>query len=159
MIDDQIAEKFGNKVRVRVCGLCWKDGKLLMVNHSGLNKGDFWSPPGGGVEFGQKMEDTLKSEFLEETGILVEPRQHLFTCELIRGPLHAVELFFEAKYVNGELRTGTDPELDDMSQIITEVRFMGINEIMALNPQSRHGIFERVTSPGEVKNLVGFYSI
>ena len=47
-IQKTIVENFGNKLRVRVCGICIENNKILMVNHHSLNKGDdFWGPPGG----------------------------------------------------------------------------------------------------------------
>jgi 8-oxo-dGTP diphosphatase len=159
MVNDQIGQNFGGKLRIRVCGLCWIDGKLLMVNHSGLTAGSFWAPPGGGVEFGVGIHRTLQNEFEEETGIRIEPGRHLFTCEFLRGPLHAIELFFEGSYLAGKVRKGKDPELSDATQIITEVRLMDFDEILALKPDERHGIFSKIASLEALENLSGFHTI
>ena len=59
-MEKEITEIYGSRVRVRVCGLCWKEDKLLMVKHKSLQKEGFWSPPGGGIDFGQSIEETLK---------------------------------------------------------------------------------------------------
>src|SRR5688572_14409935 len=106
----EIAKKYGNRVRIRACGLCWKDNSLLMVNHKGLTEGDFWAPPGGGVEFGQHATDALIREFEEETSIAIRPGNLLFTVEFMKPPLHAIELFFEAIHLHGDPITGIDPE-------------------------------------------------
>jgi 8-oxo-dGTP diphosphatase len=83
-MEKAIAKVYGNKVRVRACGIVIRDNSLLMVNHLGLTKGNFWCPPGGGVEFGQSVEDTLIKEFLEETGLNIRCGQFLFGCEYIK---------------------------------------------------------------------------
>ena len=149
-------EAFGNKIRLRVCGLCFQHDKVLLVNHQGLYNRDFWAPPGGGVEFGESLESALKREFLEECGVVVEMAKFLFICQFIREPLHAVELFYEVK-IKGTPTTGSDPELPH--KIIHEVRFLEFNEVSALEPNSIHGIFHRVASPSDLINLTGIFSL
>lgn len=155
----ELPEIYKNKTRVRVCGLCWQDGKLLMVNHRGLNSGDFWAPPGGGIEFGEAAADTLVREFQEETNLPVSAGALRFVCEYIQPPLHAVELFFEVVNLGGDLRTGYDPESSSGNQLITDVRFMGIEEILALPEHERHGIFRKVQTEADLKSLAGFHRI
>lgn len=54
---------------VGVYGILIKDKKILLIKKSrGAYKGMF-DLPGGGIEFGEKIEDALKREFKEETGI------------------------------------------------------------------------------------------
>jgi 8-oxo-dGTP diphosphatase len=154
-MDEEIAKVYGNKVRVRACGLCWTDNQLLMVNHKGITPTDFWSPPGGGVEFGQSMEEALKKEFLEETGLKITPGKFLFGCEYIEKPIHSVELFFEVSAYGGKLKTGCDPEI----QIIEAVRYITFPEIKRLPPQEVHGIFKLTDTPADLRSLIGFYRI
>ena len=81
-IRDTIVEQFGNKIRVRVCGICIENAKILLVKHHALTKsGEFWSPPGGGMDFGESAENNLKREFLEETGLVVDVEKFLFVHE------------------------------------------------------------------------------
>ncbi|MFZ6011570.1 MAG: NUDIX domain-containing protein [Bacteroidota bacterium] len=150
-----IAKVYGNKVRLRACGLCWNDGSLLMVNHKLITPTNFWAPPGGGIEFGMLAEETLKKEFREETGLIVAPGKFLFGCEFIQDPLHSVELFFEVRVLSGKLITGSDPELP----IIKDVKFMNSDEIQGLPPHELHGIFQVVQELDELKTLSGFYRI
>ena len=113
-MNPEIAEVYGNKVRIRVCGLCWKGESVLMVKHK-FGEKDFWAPPGGGVEFGESIHSALKREFLEETGLQVNVQKFLFGCEFVKASLHAIELFFEVEWVSGELIKGDDPELSNHS--------------------------------------------
>ncbi len=146
---------YGNRIRVRVCGLCWSEGRLLLVNHDGITHGDFWAPPGGGLEFGNMLASDLEREFLEETGLKVKCGRFLFGCELVRDPLHAIELFFEVALHGGKLAPGTDPE----AQIIRDARFFTPDEISALPPEYRHGIFNQGTAEPQLRELRGFYAI
>lgn len=154
-MDPEIGKQYGNKIRVRVCGLCWQEGQLLMVNHRGLAPGNFWSPPGGGLEFGESVDQRLQKEFLEETGLQISKGQFLFACEFIQKPLHAIELFFEVEISGGILQKGDDPE----RSMIEDVRFMTPSELVSLSQASRHGIFGLVRSPEDLKTLNGFFRI
>jgi 8-oxo-dGTP diphosphatase len=151
----EIEKTYGNRIRVRVCGLCWSDEKLLMINHIGLNATSFWAPPGGGIEFGSSATENLVREFREETGLIVEAGNFMFGCEFIHSPLHSVELFFKVNRIGGTLMVGTDPELP----IIKEVRFMDANEIRGLEPTEVHGIFRLATTSSDFDSLRGFYTI
>jgi 8-oxo-dGTP diphosphatase len=154
-MDKDVAKVYGNKVRVRACGIYWDDSKLLMVNHSGITPTNFWAPPGGGVEFGQSIEEALKKEFLEETGLHVSAGEFLFGCEYIQHPIHSIELFYSITKTGGELKTGCDPEI----QIIKDVKFLTCSEIMSFPKAEIHGIFRIVKSPGDLKSLRGFFRI
>ena len=82
-MDKSVLELYGNRLRVRVCGICIRNDQLLLVNHRGLVEGDFWSFPGGGMQFGETAKECLTREFMEETGLTVEVGDFLFTCEFI----------------------------------------------------------------------------
>lgn len=150
----EIAEVYGNKVRIRVCGICWQNDRLLMVKHQMGNQ-VLWAPPGGGLEFGESMAETLKREMREETGLNVVPGRFLFGCEFIQPPLHAVECFFEVGLEGGNLMNGNDPELP----MISSVSFLTVKEIAAIPGTSRHGIFNMVASAADLRKLTGFYRI
>jgi 8-oxo-dGTP diphosphatase len=129
-----------------------------MINHQGITGGDFWAPPGGGLEYGESLETCLKREFLEETGINVEIMNFLFVCELVKKPLHAIELFFLVASGGGDLIRGYDPEMQD-KQIINEVKFMTWGEINRLTPVSRHGIFNLVSESSKIVDLKGHFML
>jgi 8-oxo-dGTP diphosphatase len=154
-MDPKIAGIYGNRVRLRVCGLLRDRDQLLLVNHSGMTSRNFWSPPGGGVEFGETLEMTLKREFLEETGLVVSVGKFRFGCEFIRPPLHAIELFYDVTFGHGELTRGHDPEI----QIIEEVTYLDFPALSAIVPEEKHGIFHIASTPEAFERLQGFYTL
>lgn len=157
-MDDSVYQAFGNKLRVRVCGICVDKDCLLMINHHGINESDFWSPPGGGLQFGETAETCLKREFLEETGLEIQIHQFQFICEFIRLPLHAIELFFLVHMKRGNLMKGFDPEMKD-KQIIRDVKFMPWVEIDRLSTESKHGIFNLVPESSKILDLKGHFKL
>jgi len=158
-MESEIIEKYGNRLRVRVCGLCWNGDNLLVANHKLYANGDFWAPIGGGIEFGETAIEALKREFEEEANIQIKPNRFLFGCEFIQQPLHAIELFFEVTLLSGTISTGNDPESTANQQILQEVKYLQYDELMAIEPDKRHGIFKLAQSSDELKKLTGFYRI
>jgi 8-oxo-dGTP diphosphatase len=155
---DSVQKMYGNILRTRACGLCIENDRLLLVNHHGLTNGDFWAPPGGGMQFGEVATDCVVREFLEETGLVVEVRDFLFACEFMKEPLHAIELFFLVEKVGGKLFKGTDPE-SGSNQIIKEVKFMDWGEIESLNKEKLHGIFGLTGKMNRIIHLKGYFKL
>lgn len=154
-MEKEIIDVYGSQVRIRVCGLCWKDDKMLMVKHKSLKAGGFWCPPGGGIDFNQSIHETLIREFIEETGLSVRPGAFRFGCEFIQSPLHAIELFYDIDHSEGLVQTGYDPEI----QLIEEVKYLSEEEIKAIPKANLHGIFHNHQAKLEIQKLSGFYRI
>ncbi len=57
--------------RVSIKGLCYKDGKILLLKESPRLSGK-WELPGGGLNFGEDIHIGLKREIEEETGLAVK---------------------------------------------------------------------------------------
>ncbi|GLU52398.1 hypothetical protein Dfri01_18590 [Dyadobacter frigoris] len=128
-----------------------------MVRHRFVgDENIFWSPPGGGMQFGESAPETLKREFLEETGLIVEAGEMLFVNEFIQPPLHAIELFFQIKAFSGSIITGSDPEFSEANQIIREVRFTSMEEIKQLPANHVHSLFRNCDSIEDVMALRGY---
>lgn len=154
-----VHEIYGNRIRLRVCGLCIQDDQILLVNHNLIAETDFWAPPGGGIEFGESAAACLVREFKEETGLDVQVGSFLFTTEFIQPPLHAIELFFQITILGGQLKKGIDPEMESKDQIIREVKFLSWDEIKKINPKSLHGAFSLVDEPVKISDLRGYFKI
>jgi len=150
---------YSGKVRVRACGLLEEDSKILLIKHESIGlKGFLWAPPGGGVDFGESVEQSLKREFLEETGLNIEILEFLFVFELINDRHHAIELFYKVKRLDGKLSLGHDPEFDKLNQIMKELAFLSYHEIGEMDSAVLHGIFNEVKSPEKVFELRGLFS-
>jgi len=156
-IQQQIHQQFGNKLRLRVSGICFNEDSILLVKHVGIGENKFlWAPPGGGLSFEETIEESLKREFLEETGLLIQPKELLFVNEYFEHPLHAVELFFLVERVSGELIKGTDPEMDLDNQIIREVRFVPFSEINNSGNEF-HSLFKTYQCKSDFVKKGGFH--
>jgi len=152
-----VHEIYGNRLRVRACGLCVINKELLLVNHQLLGEEDFWAPPGGGIEFGEQVNQCLIREFQEETGLVIEPKEFLFATEFIDNPLHAIEFFFRVEKTGGTLKKGNDPEMQN--QIIRDVKFISWSVLKSWNPKSLHGIFRKVPEPSKIMDLRGYFKL
>lgn len=67
-----------------------------------------WVTPGGRVNFGEPLEEAVKREVKEETGLEVEIRRWLPPQELIQDSIHFVFFVCEALKVGGNLSPGDD---------------------------------------------------
>jgi 8-oxo-dGTP diphosphatase len=142
-MNQEIINQYGNHLRVRICGICVQKGKILLINHSGMNESsEFWSPPGGGLQFGETIEDCLKREFLEETNTIISIGKFLAVNEFIKSPLHAIELFYEVKIESGEVKKGFDPEMKE--QIIKDIQWLSFEEILEKGEGRFNEIIEMV---------------
>jgi 8-oxo-dGTP diphosphatase len=150
----ELSQKFGNRIRVRVCGLLFDEERLLLVRHHGIGAENIlWLPPGGGVEFGERMEDALIREFKEETGMKIQVNRLLTMHEYIESPLHAIEFFFLVTAdPHQRPAKGTDPELKE-KQIIQEVKYVTFNELAVMPGRIKHQILENIDSAKALLNL------
>lgn len=88
--------------RIGVFGLIIEDGKVLLGRRRDI---DWWNLPGGGMEPGETVDEALRREVLEETGLTVrvgrlvgvysKPQKQevvlAFLCEIVGGTLVETE--------------------------------------------------------------------
>lgn len=148
-MNENLINQYGNQLRIRICGICVQDNKILLINHSGLNESnEFWSPPGGGLQFGETIEECLKREFLEETNTIILVGKFLKIREFLKPPLHAIELYYEVKIASGIVKKGFDPEMEE--QIINDIQWFNLEQILEKE--------EGRLSEGLVEMLAAYYS-
>jgi 8-oxo-dGTP diphosphatase len=157
---EAILEAFGNKLRVRICGICLNSTRdaVLMVRHHSIGQGKhFWAPPGGGLQYGETTLEALKREFLEETGLQVAVEDFLFVHEFLREPLHGIELFFAVKPIGGVLAKGSDPEMKPDEQIIDQLAFLSFDKIQQQPPGTVHNLFSHCHDIPSLLAMRGLY--
>ncbi len=130
-----MAEKsYTNRIRIRSCGLLVENNKLLLVEVlSPVTNEWIWIAPGGGVEFGERLEETVQREFVEETGIRVSVHEQIHANQVISPPIHAVEFYFLVTRESGEPSLGTDPELKCHEQILRDIGYFTREEMQQMN--------------------------
>jgi 8-oxo-dGTP diphosphatase len=157
LIDGTIEREYGNRLRLRVAGICIENEKILLVDHSGLNKADqFWAPPGGGLLYGESIMECLKREFKEETGLNIQVGEFLCVSEYLKPPLHAVELFFEVTRIGGVLESGSDPEVLPEDQIIKKVEFLNFDILSEISDSNKHNLLKGVLNSRDLRSKYGY---
>ena len=119
-----------DKLRVRVCGLLVENESILLAQlHSPVVDKLVWTPPGGGLQFGEEMEACLQREFTEETKLEVQTGNLLHVNQLINLPFHTIEFYFEVQKTGGELELGRDPELSWDHQLLNDLQWIKISKL------------------------------
>ncbi|MEJ6389582.1 NUDIX hydrolase [Gymnodinialimonas ulvae] len=109
-------------VRLAVRGLLLFENHLLLVNAWPGGTSDLLCAPGGGVEPHSSLEDNLKREFHEETGLGISVGAPCLVNEF-HDPArdyHQVDVYFRVSLISGQpLQPWSDPE-----GIVTERRLV-----------------------------------
>jgi ADP-ribose pyrophosphatase YjhB (NUDIX family) len=89
-------------------------GPILLVERGGKPLKGYWSLPGGLVEPGERLEEAVRREVREETGLEIEPTRMFEIFERImrdaqgRVEYHYVLTDYVCKVIGGKLRAGDD---------------------------------------------------
>jgi 8-oxo-dGTP diphosphatase len=157
-LEKELVDKFGGRLRTRVNGILTKNDSILMIKHKMSAERYFWNVPGGGMKYGSSVRKNLEREFLEETGLLVQVKEFICAHEYLEPPLHAIELFFNVEEIGGNLKMGTDPELDDNDQLITEISYLNLEKLMLIKNLEKHPVFWGIKSLNDVRKWNGYFN-
>lgn len=110
-------------VRIRVCGILIDQDKMLLIAHK-KNNDVYWLLPGGGVDYGESLNEALCREFMEELNICVHVEEIALVSDSIdpSGHRHVVNICFFCRYESGNFILGNDERLYDY-------RFFSENEL------------------------------
>lgn len=112
-------------LRIRVAVIIPKDEKVLLVRHVKDGR-QYWLIPGGGLDFGETIEDCARREIKEETNLDIKLVKLLFVSESVskEHSRHLVNLFFLGQALNPDevLKVNQDDR-------IAEARFVPVEKL------------------------------
>lgn len=114
--NNEVVEYDGSELswRVSAYGIVVKDGKLLIIKNK-LEK--LYDVPGGGIEMGERVEEALKREGVEEAGVILLPQTLIhhtidwFYKTSEKKFYQTLQLFYLAE-MQGDMTEPSDPEID-----------------------------------------------
>jgi 8-oxo-dGTP pyrophosphatase MutT (NUDIX family) len=96
--------------QIRPLAICiFRNGDRILVGegYDPLKQEQFYRPLGGGIEFGERAEETIRREVREEIGAEVASLQYLFTLENIftfnGEPGHEIVMVYDGRLADERL--------------------------------------------------------
>jgi ADP-ribose pyrophosphatase YjhB (NUDIX family) len=114
--------------QIRVTGIIIENNKILLVKQK-VEPNREWSLPGGRAEAGEKLEDALNRELLEETGLATKVEKLLYICEKTDCNPPVLHITFLLKKMGGEINLPTN-EFDENP--ISDVKYFDFPSLIGL---------------------------
>lgn len=134
-------------IRIRVSALIIENDKVLCVKHR-KNENEYYLLPGGGLDFGENINDALKREMKEELNADIDPKELLFISESISpdGNRHIISVVVECLLTNKKLSLGVDERVCGFD-------FLSMDELAETTfyPDFKQTIIEYIKT-GRIKN-------
>ena len=118
-----------NCFQIRVTGVLIEDMKLLVVKQKVHTTDRYWSLPGGRVDTGEKLDEAIIREMLEETGVTVKVEKLLYICDKTDCLPPILHISFLLSKLKGEITLPTN-EFDDNP--ISDVRYVEFSKLVDL---------------------------
>ena len=100
--------------RVAVGGVVIKEDRVLLVRRGKAPSEGEWAIPGGSVELGETLQEAVRREILEETGISIRVGEPIHIFDDVRRDeaghirFHYVILDFSGEFLSGEIKAADD---------------------------------------------------
>lgn len=123
-------QRGGGGPRLAARAVILHEDRLLVVNAYPGQQSDLWCAPGGGVERGASLPDTLIREVHEETGLQIRVGEPCLINEFHDPPsgFHQVDIYFRASITAGR----PDPGWRDPAGVVNRQRLVTEAELRAL---------------------------
>jgi 8-oxo-dGTP diphosphatase len=109
-----VQREYPDRPLVGVGGVVITDGRVLLIRRAGPPLQGEWSIPGGLLELGESLDQGVRRELAEETGLevrvldLIEVFERVFPDDDGRTKYHFVILDYLCEAVSGEARAASD---------------------------------------------------
>lgn len=106
--------RYPGRPLVGVGAIIFRRDRILMAQRGKEPLKGWWSLPGGALELGESLQDAVRREVLEETGLQVKPLEVFEVFERIMRDsagapeYHYVLIDYRCRVTGGELRAATD---------------------------------------------------
>ncbi len=111
---------------IRIAVIIIEETKILLAHH---NKGgkDYWTFPGGHLDYGETTKECAKRELKEEANLVIKVGDLIWVVESIPSDGHrqVLNLFYAAKIISGEISCNREEGLE-------EIRFIDLNNLSGL---------------------------
>lgn len=132
--------------RIRLTGILLEDDRVLLVKET-LRERSRWNLPGGGLEMGETLEEGLRRELREETGLEVHVGELLYVTDRFKSlGRHVVDLCFRVHRVAG---TPTEQPAGKDGEVLSEVRMVAVDELPAFGLSEKFAQLVRDGFPGK----------
>jgi ADP-ribose pyrophosphatase YjhB (NUDIX family) len=111
-----MAREYPAQPAVGVGGVVVREGRALIIKRGHEPRKGEWSLPGGLVHLGESLEDAVRREIHEETGVEVAVGAMIEVFDRVhrdgdgRIRYHFVIVDYVCRWVNGEPRPGSDAD-------------------------------------------------
>ena len=144
------------KIGIRTATVTIKDGKVLLVS-SKYGDEEYCLFPGGGVEFGETVEEGAIRETLEETGIKVKIDRLFHINEFIYKndwSKRSITIFFLATP-----KKEFTKNISNDGGKIKQIKWVNISELKDLDIRPKILVDILINSFGKLENIIPEYSV
>ncbi len=119
-----------DKPRITSAVLVEHEGKFLLAERNKKNYHGYWIIPGGGVKFGETIQEAAIREIKEETNLDVELIKQIGFKEIVNVPAnyHSIIFFHLAKPKHLDIEAKED---------VSKAKFLSIEEIKQIKSQEK----------------------